>query len=370
MAFGCNKKAKQNDMQKLSDHIDELYLNPKLLWLLWEATTRCNCYCRHCGSDCGEVELPDILTYDEICGFLKQVANDFDPSEIMLCVTGGEPLLRNDLFDVMSYAKKQGFHWGMTTNGALLTEEIVSKMIDTNCKTISVSLDGSKEQHNKMRGGDFFDKTLEGIRLLLAAEVFAEVQITTVIHKGNIHELHEIHKLTGALGADSWRLTSLEPIGRAHQMANEFLSGADYIELFDFIRKCRLNDSDIPVLFGCNHYLTAEYEKELRDYYFICGSGIYTASILYNGDIYGCLDIERKYGLSQGNIRSDRFTDIWENGFKQFRQRRDHLNPICSACPDAVYCRGDSAHTWDFDENKPLCCLKQKTDEVLNGYGV
>jgi len=310
-----NKKA---DMTALSKYVDALYKKPKLLWLLWEATTRCNFSCLHCGSNCGADEPADILTYDEICEFLDQIADDFKPGEIMFCVTGGEPLMRDDLFDVMSRASALGFHWGMTTNGVLLTKKIVQKMLDTNCKTVSVSLDGLKDQHNKMRGGDCFEQTLAGIKLLVQAEKFAEVQITTVIHKGNIHELNDIYGLVKSLGVDSWRLTNVEPIGRAHRMSADFLTADDFCKLFDFIRDCRQNRPVLPVLFGCSHYVTEEFEKEIRDYYFICGSGTYVASILCNGDIYGCLDIERKYGLVQGNIRKDRFSDVWKNGFWQF----------------------------------------------------
>ncbi|MDR0273225.1 MAG: SPASM domain-containing protein, partial [Clostridiales bacterium] len=83
-----------------------------------------------------------------------------------------------------------------------------------------------------------------------------------------------------------------------------------------------------------------------------------TASILNNGDIFACVDIERKSELIQGNIRTDCFSDVWKNQFSSFRQRRDKKSSICADCLDANFCRGDSAHTWDFDNNAPRYCLK------------
>ena len=380
-------------MQKLSGYIDELVLKPKLRYLFWEATTRCNCSCRHCGSDCGVGEFAGMsgssesgeqtefaesegsLTAEEMCGFLDQVARDFSPRGVMLCITGGEPLMRRDLFDVMAHAARLGFLWGMTSNGVLISDDVVRKMADTNCKTVSVSLDGLKHSHNALRGNrelhlkhdsnenrqdDCFEEAIAGIKRLVKSKSFTNVQVTTVLHKGNFHELEDMYTLVEALGVDSWRLTNIEPIGRANQMKEDFLSADDFHALFAFIRSHRQKRSKVPVTFGCSHYVTPEYEMDVRDDFFICGAGILIASILHNGDIYGCPDIERKYGLVQGNIRKDRFADIWASGFSQFRQRRDMTNPVCAGCPDASFCRGDSAHTWDFDNCLPKLCLKEQ----------
>jgi len=161
------------------------------------------------------------------------------------------------------------------------------------------------------------------------------------------------------LTVDSWRLTNLEPIGRANQMKCHFLTADDFIYLFDFIRSCRQNHTKLPISFGCSHYVTPEYEMDIRDYFFICGAGTLVASILYNGDIYACLDIERRSELIQGNIKKDNFKEIWQNMFSQYRERRDRLSSLCAICLDAQFCRGDSAHTWDYDNNCAKCCLKQ-----------
>ena len=97
--------------------------------LFWETTLRCNARCEFCGSGCGDcMDFPDELTTDEICSALSDVAKAFDPHDIMLNITGGEPLLRRDLFTVAEFASGLGFPWGMVTNGSLITPEIIEKM--------------------------------------------------------------------------------------------------------------------------------------------------------------------------------------------------------------------------------------------------
>jgi len=351
--------AKRRDMQRLSLYIDKLYQNPELRYLFWETTIQCNLSCKHCGSGCGKGIPEDSLSTEDMLVFLTQFAKHFSPKDVLLCITGGEPLLRKDLFDVMAHSAKLGFLWGMTTNGVLLSESIVQKMIRTNCKTVSVSLDGLKLSHNALRGHDCFEQVVDGIKRLVAAGSFSNVQVTTVIHKQNIRELAEIYSLVESLGVDSWRITNLEPIGRANQMGSDFLSASEFVTLFEFIRSCRQSHTKVPVSFGCNHYVTAEYEMDIRNHFFMCGAGILVASILHNGDIYACLDIERRGQLIQGNIRTDDFAEVWQNRFIQYRKRRDYLSSFCANCVDAQYCRGDSAHTWDFDSDSPKYCLKR-----------
>ena len=350
---------KRQIMQRLSAHIDSLYQKPSLRNLFWEVTTQCNLSCKHCGIDCIADTPVDSISGEEMRSFFTRFADDFSPKEVMIHITGGEPLLRSDLFEVMEHAAKLGFIWGMTTNGTLLTDSIISEMIRTNCRTVSVSIDGLSRSHNTLRGDDCFNEAVEGIKRLIVAKSFSEVQVTTVVHKNNIYELSDIYTLLESLAVDSWRLTSIEPIGRANEMEESFLSANELIKLFDFFRVFRQNRSYIPVSFGCSHYVTPEYERVIRNHYFICGAGVLTASILNNGDIFACPDIARISELIQGNIKIDDFASVWRNQFKPFRQRRDRLNSTCVDCLDAQFCREDSAHTWDYDNNLPICCLKQ-----------
>ena len=114
----------------------------------------------------------------------------------------------------------------------------------------------------------------------------------------------------------------------------------------------------MEVTFGCSHYLGPEYERMVRDHYFLCGAGILTASVRSNGDICACLDVENRPELVQGNIRTDDFIDVWNKGFEAFRRDRTADSVTCMKCPDRFICGGDSTHTWDFENKQPLLCYK------------
>ena len=101
---------------------------PKLYNLFWETTLRCNAKCKHCGSRAGEdCNFKDELTTEEIKNALQNIANKYDANEILLNITGGEPLVRKDLFEVMKFARNLGYHWGMTTNAMLINDYNINK---------------------------------------------------------------------------------------------------------------------------------------------------------------------------------------------------------------------------------------------------
>ena len=349
-----NEKTKLNHLEQLRQYKQQLYRNPVLKYLFLELTLRCNEHCRHCGSRCGDVRTNE-MTKEQYFSFLEKIKADF-PQLPMLCITGGEPLLREDFFEIMDYAKKLGYMWGMTSNGTLITPHIAQKLEKVGMKTISVSIDGLEQTHDDFRqskGG--FRKSISGIKNLLAHD-FKAVQVTTVVTKKNIAELEQLCALMCELDVDSWRVINIEPIGRALTLDGYTLDKEDYRYLFSFIRQKRLKG--YPVTYGCQHYLGTDYEKEVRDWYFLCNAGIYVASVMANGDIGACLDIERRKETIQGNIFKDDFTQVWYNRFQIFRTPLAEKNTECANCLSRPFCDGGAYHSWDYDTNKPLVCFK------------
>lgn len=348
------KSLKQTQMTTLARYKKNLRKNPKLRFLFLELTQFCNEHCRHCGSRCGDFMPKDTLTKEEIFSFLEKTSKQFDLKSVQLCITGGEPLLREDFFEIMNYAKSLGYNWGMTTNGTLIDDEVAEKLYEAGMKTVSVSIDGLRDTNDWFRqkeGG--YDAAMKGVRALVSHGGFHHVQVTTVVTKKNIGELYELYDIMKETGIKSWRVINIEPIGRAKEQKDLILDKEDYIKMFDFIKEKRF-ESDMEVVYGCSHYLGESLEREVRPWYFLCNAGIYAASVMYNGDIGACLDIERRPELIQGNIRKDDFKDTWENKFEVFR-KDSHK---CKGCKEYKYCGGDSFHTWNFDENRPDLCFK------------
>jgi len=336
---------------------DAIAANPRLTYLFFELTDRCNLLCRHCGSSCPQLGRHYDADLDALKDVVDQVAAHTEKGSVLFCITGGEPLLWPHLQELGSYITKKGYHWGMTTNGTLITPETVEMLARAGLKTVSVSLDGLKENHQWLRRTQgCFDAAVAGIRRLTESGKFACVQVITVVTPKNLGELEELYEILKELGVQSWKITGVEPIGIAGQTEELFLSGAQYRQLLDFILAKR-QLGELAVSFGCSHFLPEEYARKVRSVRFHCGSGIFIASISARGQILGCLDIDERELTCQGNIATDRFWDVWENRFEIFRRRRNLDNGECTGCPYGDFCRGDSWHTWDFRNNRPRLCL-------------
>lgn len=355
-----SESVKIADMKRLAQYRDELYKSPQLTYLFFELTDACNLSCLHCGSAAGpqnKTYLPESSAKE----VMDLVAERYPPEKIMICLSGGEPLMHPKFFEIVEYAKRKGFFCGITTNGTLIDNAVAEKMAECGMDSVTISLDGLKDTHDWFRNQKgTFERARRGIENLMeVASGRIGLQVTTVVHKKNMHQLEQLYDLVCQLGVGSWRVINLEPIGRALDNQELLLDAEELKQLFAFIRKKRYSSKvKIDVTYGCSHYLTEDYERTVRDNYFICGSGIFVASVLCNGDIYSCLDIERRPELVQGNVKTDNFIDVWENKFEEFRKDRCESSQLCKNCEDRIFCRGDAAHTWDYDSNQPMLCVR------------
>lgn len=349
-------KTKLAELTELAAYHKELRKDPKLRFLFFELTMRCNENCIHCGSRCGETKSEELPT-EVFIGILDKVAKDFAGDLPMLNITGGEPLLRKDFFEIVNHANKLGFPWGMTSNGTLITKEVARKLKEAGMGTIAVSLDGTKEYHDAFRRSpNAFERTVEGLRNLME-QGFIEVQATTVVTAKNLAQLDDIFRVLCEIDVDSWRLLGIEPIGRALDTPKLQLSMDQHRQLLRYIRDKR--EEGYPVTYGCCHWLGMEFEREVRDWYFLCNAGVYTASIMANGDIGACLDIDRRPETIQGNVLRDDFTEVWKNRFEIFRTPLSTRCEECSGCPDEAFCEGGSAHSWDYANDRQLVCFRR-----------
>lgn len=336
------------------------YSNSKypLHTLFFEVTSRCNALCDHCGSRC-TASKKDELSPETFKKVLDGVAENFGTKAIMLNITGGEPLMRKDLFEITGYADSLGFKWGLVTNGMLITDDVISKMKETHMSTITISLDGMKKTHEEFRHvPGSFDRIISAIERLKKDDFVEHIQVTFIATKNNIFELPEVYRLLSMLEIDSLRISGIDPIGRAKDNEKLMLSREDYLFLFDFIKKHKA--SPLPVVWSCTHYFgNTESTLDPTGKIFSCYTGIHVASVLSNGDIFGCPNIPRRKELIQGNVLKDDFCEVWRNKFEFYRNPNRTKAKQCEECEYWNYCKGDSFHTFDFETNTPQFCYKK-----------
>ena len=141
---------KKKQLDELSEYREKLYKAPQLRQLFFELTLRCNSACFHCGSRCTP-QSPDGLPVGEYLRVLDEVEARYGNKMTQICLTGGEPLLYGDFFELAQAIHDRGFRWGMTSNGTLISREVARKLHETGMGTISISVDGLPETHDRLR---------------------------------------------------------------------------------------------------------------------------------------------------------------------------------------------------------------------------
>ena len=352
------RELKRSQLEDVAAYREKLRIEPRLNWLFFEITNRCNLKCKHCGSSC--TASGEELSVDDVKNTLKTIHAPLP----MVCLTGGEPMLHPDFFEIAECVRALGFRFGITSNATLIDDVTALKLRDVGMSTISVSLDGFEESHDNLRQQKgAWKRAVRGLDALKKAGFYP--QVTTVIHRENFGELEAFYEFLCEIGITDWRVINVEPIGRACESSDFMLSSEQLAQLIGFIKSKRFDDKcDMHVTFGCSHYLGVDEERMVRDHYFLCAAGIITASVRSNGDICACLDIENRPELIQGNIRRDNFFEVWQHSFKPFRRDRTADSEKCTFCPERFICGGDSAHTWNFGKNEPLLCYRDFKDEL------
>lgn len=328
----------------------------ELNYFFWECTSRCNLACLHCGSDCQIIPDAKDMPAEDFLKVARSVATHYDPKKLMIVLTGGEPLLRKDLDVVGKQLKEMGYPWGMVSNGWAMTEERFRRLRDAGLRSVTISLDGMRENHDWLRGKDgSFEKAVNAVKVL-AAEPDMTYDVVTCVNQRNISELDEVKSLLLDIGVKKWRLFTIDPIGRAAENEELMLTSEQFKYMLDFIVRNRA-EGKIKTATGCDALL-GEYEGIVRDGLFFCRAGIHVGSVLANGDIGACPNIDR--GFVQGNIYKDDFMDVWNNKFQDYRDKKAFKTGICAECELWKWCRGEGMHLREPGNPEPLLCNYRK----------
>jgi len=279
------------------------------------------------------------------------------PSKNLIVVmTGGEPLLRKDIELCGKEIKKRGIKWGIVSNGYLYNKEKHISLLNSGLGSLTISLDGLEQSHNWLRNNNkSFSKVDEAIGLAVSSSRL-NFDVVTCVNQRNFPELTQIYNYLVNKGVKSWRLFTIVPIGRAKDHSELFLSNSQFKGLMDFICYLR-KQKKIDIKFSCEGYV-GKYETKVRDSFFFCRAGINIGSVLIDGSISACPNIDRTF--AQGNIYSDNFYEIWQTKYKQFRNREWTKKGKCADCSNYKNCLGNGLHYWHGDKKNVLVCHNEK----------
>lgn len=280
-----------------------------------EITGRCNLQCKHCYMSAQASNFHEDVSFDEWIGFFNRLKKDFG-NKIVIQITGGEPLLRTDLYEILKHLKILGFRASLATNGLSLDEKNIIELRKY-ISGLSISLDGFKPSHDCLRDASVFGKTVESIKNL-KRQGFKDITIKTTVFKKNLRELNEFFRFIQTFEIDNWHLFAMEPAGRGRLNEKEILSQKEYGELCDFIDELKKDKKNkLKILFEEQSDIFSEEKTCDYNKYKLCYAGISSCAILYNGDITGCIQSDRT--VIFGNIKNDHFKNIWYNEFKNNR---------------------------------------------------
>ncbi|MBW2736228.1 MAG: radical SAM protein [Deltaproteobacteria bacterium] len=324
-----------------------LATKPDLTYLFWESTLRCNLRCEHCGSSCEGTSPLEELSTAEIKRILDTIAEDFDPRRIFISITGGEPLVRKDLYEVVAHMTALGMRSCIVTNGTLLGPEQAARLYEAGMRTVTISVDGLQREHELVRGEGTYARTLAAITHAREAG-FNWVEAITCVRPANLGSLAAIERAVKGKGANLWRLITIDQMGRVAGPDEEmWLASQDINRLFDFVAKRRRHyeraKDGFAVRFSCGGFLGLRNEHEVRPEGGQCYAGLAIGSILADGRVGACPSIPREIN-SQGSARDERFSSIWHRRFEDFRDLEGNRTGICRDCSFFDVCLGGGYH--------------------------
>ena len=309
---------------------------------VWEITMGCNMRCGHCGSSC-EGKLPDELTTDEALSLIDQIA---DLKLHWITLSGGEPLMREDLPQLVRKFVSRGVVVNIITNGWFIDEKIACELKASGVSTVAISIDGTEEIHDNIRMKGSFKRIKEAINHLKHADV--NVGAVTTISNQNIDVLSELRRQLIDMGVNLWQVQIGMPMGNFKDRP-EWVCGPEKIdEIIDFCYDTWLDGEIVIRPADCVGYYS-EKEMQIRQrveaggsIWNGCNAGLRNFGILQNGDILGCTSIRDK-SFIEGNIREKPLIDIWNNpdGFAWRRKaKKEELAGDCALCLYGSRCLG------------------------------
>jgi AdoMet-dependent heme synthase len=315
------------------------------LVMSWNVTRECNLKCSHCYINATEKKLDNELTTKEAKKLMDQIAEVSHP---LLILSGGEPLLRKDLYELIEYGASKGLKMGLGSNGSLIDEAVAKKLKEAGIATVSISLDSHiPAQHDEFRGvTGSWQKAVDACKFLRKNNVL--VQVNTTLTQQNYDQIDDIMSVAEGIGVENFHLFFLVPTGRGTKLTD--IPPEKYEDMitktFAKTAKHTLNvrPSCAPQFMRIAKGMVLDMRQWVRG----CMAGMYYCRIYPNGDVTPCPYLPIKLG----NTREKSFGEIWFNSpiFKALRDSNS-LKGKCGICEYRLLCGGCRARAYGLSSD-------------------
>jgi len=328
---------------------------PPPLMVNLTVTRECNLRCKHCYSDATDSPYQNELTTDEAKRVITEIAHT---GTRLLIFDGGEPLMRDDIYELIAHANDSGLQPMLGTNATLLSTEAAGRMKKAGIKTIAISIHGSDaKSHDDFCGIEgSWQRAMAGIRNVTTVGI--PFQINTCIYRHNLTQFDAIVNLAKNLGAMAVEVFRFVPVGRGKEYPDLVLTTEEQKQLISQIIQHQLNDQNMVYrCVGTPQYwveverTVTDKEAKMRFIRSCCGAALRYCCVFYEGTVYPCVLLQKR----AGNIRKKSFSEIWQYSevFKKLRLR-DKLEGKCHSCTYRQLCGG------------ARCVVFDKTDSLTN----
>ncbi len=345
--------------------------SPACKLIAWEVTRSCNLACKHCRAEAHPEPYPGELDTAEAKALIDTFPEVGKP---IIIFTGGDPMMRPDVYELVAYAHAKGLPCAFSPNGTLITAELAEKIRDAGVDRVSISLDGADAaSHDAFRGvPGAFEASLRGIGFLKQAGV--PFQINTTVTRNNLHSFKEIFQLCERLGAAAWHIFLLVPMGRAAGLADQVITAQEYEDVLHWFYDFRKTTNMHLKATCAPHYYRIMRQRAHEEGLAVtpetfgmdamtrgCLGGTGFCFISHTGQVQPCGYLE----LDCGNVRETPFPEIWRNSayFKQFRTQSCYEGK-CGVCEFHKVCGGCRARAWSMNGDhmgpEPLCTYEPK----------
>ena len=354
--------------------------SPAMRLVAWEVTRSCNLACKHCRAEAHSEPYPGECDTASAKAFIDTLPAVGSP---IIIFTGGEPLLRPDIFELAAYARDKGLRSVMAPNGTLITPENAKLMKEAGIQRCSISIDGADAAHHDLFRGvpGAFDGAMQGIAYLREAGI--PFQINTTVTKGNLSHFKEIFSLADRLGAAAWHIFLLVPMGRASDLHDQVITAGEYEETLNWLYDFRKTTSMHLKATCAPHYYRIMRQRARVEGVAVtpdtfgmdamtrgCLGGIGFCFVSHVGQVQPCGYLE----LDCGNVFKTPLPEIWRTAepFLRFRDKNAYGGK-CGPCEYHRVCGGCRARahslTGDYMAEEPLCTYEPRGGEGVPPHG-